>query len=96
MPSPEESRQLGSAWVTLEGSTILFRAPMNSGRRFVPLLLPDCELPDTLQRRYERYAQRNDTGCYPCITRRGLEGLSEDAMSDFYKEFWSRRPDLNG
>jgi WD40 repeat protein len=41
---------LGSNWVTLERSTVLFRDPSNAGRRFVPLLLEDCELPDTLRR----------------------------------------------
>jgi len=41
---------LGSAWVTLERSTVLFRDPGNAGRRFVPLLLADCTLPDTLRR----------------------------------------------
>jgi hypothetical protein len=41
---------LGSDWVGLERSTVLFRDPANAGRRFVPLLLEDCELPDTLRR----------------------------------------------
>lgn len=41
---------LGSDWVTLERSTVLFRDPTNAGRRFVPLLLADCTLPDTLRR----------------------------------------------
>src|ERR1022692_4932877 len=41
---------LGSEWVTLERSTVLFRDPGNAGRRFVPLLLADCALPDTLRR----------------------------------------------
>lgn len=41
---------LGSNWVALERSTVLFRDPTNKGRRFVPLLLADCELPDTLRR----------------------------------------------
>lgn len=41
---------LGSDWVTLERSTVLFRDPTNNGRRFVPLLLADCTLPDTLRR----------------------------------------------
>jgi TIR domain len=41
---------LGSGWVALERSTVLFRDPTNAGRRFVPLLLADCELPDTLRR----------------------------------------------
>lgn len=38
---------LGSEWVMLERSTVLFRDPTNVGRRFVPLLLADCTLPDT-------------------------------------------------
>ena len=41
---------LGSEWVTLERSTVLFRDPTNQGRRFVPLLLADCKLPDALRR----------------------------------------------
>src|SRR5436309_3330398 len=41
---------LGSEWVALERSTVLFRDPTNAGRRFIPLLLADCELPDALRR----------------------------------------------
>jgi WD40 repeat protein/GTPase SAR1 family protein len=41
---------LGSDWVKLERSTVLFRDPTNAGRRFVPLLLAECNLPDTLRR----------------------------------------------
>ncbi len=44
---------LGSDWVGLERSTGLFRDPANAGRRFIPLLLADCKLPDTL-RRFDR------------------------------------------
>jgi GTPase SAR1 family protein len=40
---------LGSNWVKMERSTVLFRDPDNAGRRFIPLLLADCELPDTLR-----------------------------------------------
>jgi len=36
--------------VELERSTVLFRDPSNEGRRFIPLLLADCKLPDTLRR----------------------------------------------
>jgi SAM-dependent methyltransferase len=47
---------LGSQWVTLERSTVLFRDPTNAGRRFIPLLLSECELPDALRRyRYVDY-----------------------------------------
>lgn len=51
---------LGSDWVALERSTVLFRDPSNAGRRFVPLLLADCELPDTL-RRYKYVDFRQET-----------------------------------
>lgn len=41
---------LGSDWVALERSTVLFRDPTNAGRRFIPVVLANCELPDTLRR----------------------------------------------
>ncbi len=41
---------LTSGWVALERSTAIHRDPANTGRRFIPLLLADCELPDTLRR----------------------------------------------
>jgi hypothetical protein len=41
---------LGADWVTLERSTVPFRDPAQADRRFVPLLLADCDLPDTLLR----------------------------------------------
>jgi hypothetical protein len=36
--------------VALELSTAIQRDPANKGRRFIPLLLADCEMPDTLRR----------------------------------------------
>lgn len=41
---------LASGWVALERSTAVHRDPSNEGRRFIPLLLGDCDLPDTLRR----------------------------------------------
>jgi WD40 repeat protein len=41
---------LASGWVALERSTAIHRDPSNEGRRFIPLLLADCDLPDTLRR----------------------------------------------
>jgi GTPase SAR1 family protein len=41
---------LGSDWVKMESNTVLFRDPSNVGRRFIPLLLDDCKLPDSLRR----------------------------------------------
>jgi hypothetical protein len=51
---------LGSEWVALERSTVLFRGPTNAGRRFIPLLLMTCDLPDTL-RRYKYVDYRGET-----------------------------------
>ena len=48
---------LASGWVALERSTAIHRDPANEGRRFIPLLLADCDLPDTL-RRYKYPAVR--------------------------------------
>ena len=53
---------MGSDWVKLERSTVLFRDPTNAGRRFIPLLLVDCDLPDTLRRyRYVDYREETDS-----------------------------------
>lgn len=41
---------LDSDWVTLERTTAVHRDPVNKSRRFVPLLLADCELSDSLRR----------------------------------------------
>src|ERR1017187_6833972 len=41
---------LASGWLALERSTAIHRAPANADRRFIPLLLADCEMPDTLRR----------------------------------------------
>ena len=41
---------LASGWVAPERSTAMHRDPSNAGHRFIPLLLADCDLPDTLRR----------------------------------------------
>ena len=41
---------LGSDWVGLERSTTLFRDPANTARRFLPVLIADCKLPDAIRR----------------------------------------------
>lgn len=40
----------GSDWLALERSTVIFRDPTNLSRRFIPLLLEDCEIPHSLKR----------------------------------------------
>jgi hypothetical protein len=37
-----------SEWGTLEHHTLLFRDPTNAQRRFIPLLIQDCTLPDII------------------------------------------------
>lgn len=51
---------LGADWVTLERGTVLFRDPSDTGRRFIPLLLETCDLPDAL-RRYKYVDYREET-----------------------------------
>jgi WD40 repeat protein len=51
---------LASGWVALERSTAIHRDPSNEGRRFIPILLEKCELPDTL-RRYKYVDFREET-----------------------------------
>ena len=52
---------LASGWVALERRTAIHRDPANEGRRFIPLLLADCELPDTLRRyKYARVQTHGD------------------------------------
>jgi GTPase SAR1 family protein/DNA-directed RNA polymerase subunit RPC12/RpoP len=46
--------------VALERSTAVHRDPANAGRRFIPLLLGDCDLPDTL-RRYKHVDFREES-----------------------------------
>ena len=55
---------LASGWVALERSTAIHRAPANEGRRFIPLLLADSDLSDTL-RRYKRPNVRDKTHLLP-------------------------------
>jgi WD40 repeat protein len=52
---------LASGWVALERSTAVHRDPSNAGRRFIPLLLGDSDLPDTLRRyKYVDFREESD------------------------------------
>lgn len=52
---------LASGWVALERSTAVHRDPSNAGRRFIPLVLGDCDLPDTLRRyKYVDFREESD------------------------------------
>lgn len=52
-----------SDWVKLERSAAIFRDPANKTRRFVPVLIGNCEIPDTLKRlAYIDLREFNPTG----------------------------------
>jgi WD40 repeat protein len=60
---------LASNWVALERSTAIHRDPSNLGRRFIPLLLADCDLPDTLRRyKYLDYREESDAAFEELVT----------------------------
>lgn len=69
---------LESGWVSLERSTAIHRDPANEGRRFVPLLLEACDLPDTL-RRYKYLDWRKDEGAEAEVVEALRTDLSEAA-----------------
>ncbi len=39
-----------SEWAAMEHHTLLFRDPTNARRRFIPLLMEDCDPPDIIAR----------------------------------------------
>jgi hypothetical protein len=50
-----------SEWATLEHHTLLFRDPTNEKRRFIPLLIEDCAMPDIIaQFAYIDWRTRSD------------------------------------
>src|SRR5260370_14129845 len=60
---------LGSEWVGLERSTVLFRDPGNADRRFIPLMLVDCDLPDTIRRfKYVDFREEADASFEELLT----------------------------
>src|SRR3954452_5059438 len=68
---------LSSDWVGLERSTVLFRDPSNAGRRFIPLLLADCDLPDTLRRyKYVDFRQAEPEAFEELLTACRPEGAT--------------------
>src|SRR5581483_9586394 len=70
---------LGSDWVALERSTVLFRDPSNVDRRFIPLLLADCELPDALRRyKYVDFRQEENAAFEELLNACRPEEAQED------------------
>lgn len=58
-----------SQWVTLERQTQLFRDPMNRKRRFVPVLLENCKIPDMIsQFAYVDWRKKSDDSYQKLLT----------------------------
>lgn len=69
---------LASDWVTLERSTVLFRDPSNKGRRFIPLLLDNCVLPDTLRRyKYVDFREESEAAFAEVLVACGVSWKEE-------------------
>jgi hypothetical protein len=72
---------LASDWVALERSTAIHREPANAGRRFIPLLLADCKLPDTLRRyKYVDFHEEAE-GAFAELLRTGQPEAGEASTS---------------
>ncbi len=75
---------LASGWVALERSTAVHRDPANAGRRFIPLLLGDCDLPDTLRRyKYVDFRKESEAAFADLLAACQAEGqvlVSNDAL----------------
>ena len=69
---------IDSEWVTLERHTILFRDPTNKDRRFLPILLAECEIPDMLK----QYAYLDWTGKDNAIYKKLLDSLKSREKVD--------------
>ena len=62
-----------SDWVGLERETVLFRDPTNRDRRFIPVLLADCDIPATLRRyKYVDYRGEGDAAWRELMEETGL------------------------
>ncbi|HYV82100.1 MAG TPA: TIR domain-containing protein, partial [Pyrinomonadaceae bacterium] len=78
---------LASNWVALERSTAIHRDPSNEGRRFIPLLLTDSELPDTLRRyKYIDFRDETDAAFTELLTACRTETEEQPAVKSTTRE----------
>src|SRR5262245_12632546 len=91
---------LASGWVALERSTAIHRDPANAGRRFIPLLLADCELPDTLRRyKYVDFREEAEaafaevlSACQPEVKEAQPPAPEEEAQPTVVERFFGKKP----
>lgn len=77
---------LTSGWVALERSTAVHRDPANAARRFIPVIMEDCELPDTLRRyKYIDFRQTADAAMEELLTAcKGDKELTSAIKDDLH------------
>jgi len=72
-----------SAWATLEHHTLLFRDPTNGTRRFIPLLLETCNLPDVVAMfKHIDWRSPSDEGYKSLLRACKVGGLDPDGTDD--------------
>lgn len=87
-------KSMESNWVALERSTAIFRDPTNKNRRFIPLLIEDCIIPDSLKiYKYISYKSDSESSvkeliniCYNVEIEYVNEVYNESINSIDYKE----------
>ncbi len=81
----------GSEWVGLERTTVIHRDPMNKERRFIPLLLEECDMPDTIRRfRYVDWRTETDNEYERLI--RTILPASDTTVRSIASKDWLRQP----
>ena len=74
---------LGSEWVALERSSALFRDPINKHRRFVPVLLATCDVPDVLRRyKYIDWRRKDEAAFRQLVRACAVEQYDADTNAD--------------
>jgi small GTP-binding protein len=81
-----------SDWVTMERSTLLFRDPANEQRRFIPLLIENCDIPDIIaqyayidwRKPSEKKYEKLIAACLPG-RESGFESVGKSLAGDFVR-----------
>lgn len=77
---------VSSAWTEFEQNSVRFRDPRNTERRFIPVLIEDCEIPDAIrQYKYVDYRSRSESAyreLLDAFTRRRVQHENEVSALD--------------
>jgi len=86
---------LASGWVALERSTAVHRDPSNAGRRFIPILLADCDLPDTLAKyKYLDFREESEAAFAELLTscKPETDFLLTSSLPEVQKRIVAKKP----